>query len=159
MRLKQLAKSDPLAMMSTITYTWQNTVMIAYMCTRDCSHCSCVWCAATFLNELKTRSFAYTKHTVRHRNPHKMHVAHAHTHTHTHTTHNTHTHTCTCTCTCIYHSQNWLRTWAPLKGVSQQEVTRLVDPIGSGDTSLISTSAWPPQCIGVLIYGLVRPMR
>jgi len=31
-------------------------------------------------------------------------------------------------------------------------------PVGSGDTSLISTSAWLPQCIGVLIYGLARPM-
>ena len=31
-------------------------------------------------------------------------------------------------------------------------------PVGSGDTSLISTSAWPPQCIGLAIYGLARSM-
>ena len=30
-------------------------------------------------------------------------------------------------------------------------------PVGSGDTSLISTVAWPPQCGGLLINGLVRP--
>ena len=30
-------------------------------------------------------------------------------------------------------------------------------PVGSGDTSLISTVAWPPQCSGLLINGLVRP--
>ena len=50
-----------------------------------------------------------------------------------------------------------LATWLPLKGVSQQEVTT-GGLVGSGDTSLISTAAWPPQCIGVLIYGLARPM-
>ena len=31
-------------------------------------------------------------------------------------------------------------------------------PVGSGDTSIVSTSAWPPQCSRVLIYGLERPI-
>ena len=68
--------------MSTITVTWQNTVMIAHMCTCDCNHCSCVWCANTFLNELETKSFAYTK-THRYRNPHKN-ICCTQIHTHTH---------------------------------------------------------------------------
>ena len=39
-----------------------------------------------------------------------------------------------------------------IPGVSQQEVTREISkmktdgPIGSGDTSLTFTDAWPPQC-------------
>ena len=66
------------------------------------------------------------------------------------------THTHTCTKSCIYCSQNWLH--GPIQRVSQQEVTRLVVSLAAG-TSAYSTSAWPPQCIGVLIYGLARPMR
>ena len=32
-------------------------------------------------------------------------------------------------------------------------------PVDRGDTSLISASAWPSHCSGVLIYRLPRPMR
>ena len=73
-----------------------------------------------------------------------------------HTPH-VHTHLHTCTCTCIYHCQNWLR--GPHSGGEPAGGNKTGGPIGSGDTRLISTSAWPPQCIGVLIYGLARPMR
>ena len=48
---------------------------------------------------------------------------------------------------------------APIKGGEPAGGNKTGGPVGSGDTSLVSTSAWPPQCIGVLIYGLARPMR
>ena len=58
---------------------------------------------------------------------------------------------------CIYHSQHWLH--GPYSGGEPAGGNKTGGPVGSGDTSLISTSVWPPQCIGVLIYGLPRPMR
>ena len=48
---------------------------------------------------------------------------------------------------------------APIKGGEPAGGNKTGGPVGSRDTSLISTSAWPPQCIEVLIYGLARPMR
>ena len=95
-----------------------------------------------------------------------MHT-HACTYTHTHTSTHTWTHTQTHTHLYLYVLVLVLvfttaRTdyVAPIQGVSQQEVrNKTGGPVGSGDASLISTSAWPPQCIGVLIYGLARPMR
>ena len=69
----------------------------------------------------------------------------------------THTHTHTCTHTCIYHRQNWLH--GPHSVGEPAGSNKTGGPVGSGDNSLISTSAWLPQCIEVLIYGLARPMR
>ena len=48
---------------------------------------------------------------------------------------------------------------APIKGSEPAGGNKIGGPVGSGDTSLISTVAWPPQCSGVLIYGLASPMR
>ena len=47
---------------------------------------------------------------------------------------------------------------APIHGVSQQEATRLVVPLAAG-TPAFSIAVWFPQCSGVLIDGLARPMR
>ena len=76
---------------------------------------------------------------------------HTHTHTHTHTCTHTHTHTC------IYHCQNWL--CGPHSGGEPAGGNKTGGPVGSGETILVSTSAWPPQCIGELIDGLARPIR
>ena len=43
-----------------------------------------------------------------------------------------------------YHCQNWLR--GPLSGGEPAEGNKTGGPVGSGDTSLISPVAWPPQC-------------
>ena len=45
---------------------------------------------------------------------------------------------------------------APIQGGEAAGGQRTGDPVDSKDTSLISTVAWPPQCSGVLINGLVR---
>ena len=46
---------------------------------------------------------------------------------------------------------------APIQGGEATGGKRTGGPVGSKDTSLISTVAWPPQCSGVLIYGLAKP--
>ena len=48
---------------------------------------------------------------------------------------------------------------APIKGGEPAGGYKTGGPVGSGDKSLISPAAWPPQCSGVLIYGLARPMK
>ena len=79
---------------------------------------------------------------------------HTHTHicmhTHVHTHMYTHTHTHTCIYHCTYHCQNWLH--GPHSGGEPGG-----GPVGSGETSLVSTSAWPPQCIGYSSMGLQDP--
>ena len=57
-----------------------------------------------------------------------------------------------------YHCQNWLH--GPHLGGEPAEGIKTGGPVGSGDTSLISPIAWPPQCNrGTHLYGLARPMR
>ena len=59
----------------------------------------------------------------------------------------------------LYLTQPELATYmAPIKG-GEPAGGNKTGPIGSGDKSLTSPAAWPPQCSGVLIYGLARPMK
>ena len=48
---------------------------------------------------------------------------------------------------------------ALIQGVSQQEATRLVVLLATELPALSTQLHWPPQCSGVLIYGLAKPMR
>ena len=84
-------------------------------------------------------------HTHTHTHMHaRLHTHHTHTHTHTRT-HHTHTHT---THTYLYfHCQNWI--CGPHSGGEPAEGNMTGGPIGSGDTNLISSVAWPPQCTHV----------
>ena len=77
-------------------------------------------------------------------------VQHMHTHVHTYNTHS-YTH--------LYLPLPETGYVSPIKGGEPAGGNKTGGPIGSGDTSLISTPARSPQCIGVLIYGLARPMR
>ena len=43
-----------------------------------------------------------------------------------------------------YHCQNWLR--GPHSGGGPAEGNKTGGPVGSGDTNLIVSVAWPPQC-------------
>ena len=52
-----------------------------------------------------------------------------------------HTHTCTCTCITIAILAMW-----PHSGGEPARGNKTGGPVGSGDTSLISPVAWPPQC-------------
>ena len=76
-----------------------------------------------------------------------------HTHKHSHI----YTHT---TCTCLYlDRQNWLYKWLGGEPAGGNR-TGCGDPVGSGTPALhIFSAARTPQCSGVLIYGLVTPMR
>ena len=63
-------------------------------------------------------------------------------------------------CLYLYLPQPELATYvAPIKGGEPAGGNKTGGPVGSGDKSLISPAAWPPQCSGVLIYGLARPMK
>ena len=73
--------------------------------------------------------------------------------THTHT----HTHMHTCTCTCITTAR--VGYMAPIQGVSQQKATRLVAPLAAGTPASSPQLHGPLSAVGVLIYGLARPMR
>ena len=64
----------------------------------------------------------------------------------------------TCTYTCVHHSHNYGYV-APDSGGEPAGGNKTGGLVGSGDTSLVSIPAWPPQCSGVLIYGLARPIR
>ena len=92
-----------------------------------------------------------TGHTHTHTHTHPHTHSHAYTHTHTHT----HTHLYVLY---LYLPLPELATWLH-SGGEPAGGTKTGDPVGSGDTSFISTSAWSLQCIGVLIYGLARPTR
>ena len=50
-----------------------------------------------------------------------------------------------------YHCQNWLYTWSPFWGASQQEATRLVAPLAAGHQPRLP-SCMVPQCIGIHIW-------
>ena len=67
----------------------------------------------------------------------------------------THIHTHTCTRTCIYHRQNWLH--APIQGVSQQEVIRLVVQLAVGTTALSPHLHGSLSALGYSSMGLQDP--
>ena len=56
-----------------------------------------------------------------------------------------------------YHCQNWL--CGPHLGVSQKKATRLVAPLAAGTPASFSQLHGHLSAVGVLIYGLARPMR
>ena len=60
-----------------------------------------------------------------------------------------HAHTCTCITTARVGYQ----------GVSQREATRLVAPLAAGTPVSSSQLHGPLSAVGVLVYGLARPMR
>ena len=72
---------------------------------------------------------------------------HAHTHTHLYLY-----------ALYLYLPQPELTTWPPFRGWASGGNTA-GGPAGSRDVHQPSTAAWPPQCIGVLTYGLARSMR
>ena len=95
-RLKQLAKGNWLAMMSTITFIWQNTVMTAHMCTCDCNLvCDhlLAWTEEQIIHIHKNGQSDTETHTKRMLHTHTHMYTHTQTHTHSHT--QTHTHTST----------------------------------------------------------------
>ena len=47
---------------------------------------------------------------------------------------------------CIYHCQNWLQ--GPHSGGEPAGGNKIGGPVGSRDTSLISTAAWPLSAVG-----------
>ena len=75
----------------------------------------------------------------------------------THTCAHTDTHTHTCTCTCITTAR--VGYVAPIQGVSQQKATRQVSPLAAGTPASSSQLHGPLSAVGVLMYGLTRPMR
>ena len=64
-----------------------------------------------------------------------------------------HARACAHTCTCITTAR------VGYQGVSQQEATRLVAPLAAGTPVSSSQLHGPLSAVGVLIYGLARPMR
>ena len=63
----------------------------------------------------------------------------------------------TCTCTCITTAR--IGYVAPIQGVSQQKATRLVAPLAVGTPASSPQLHGSLSAVGVLIYGLARPMR
>ena len=89
-------------------------------------------------------------HTPTHPHAHTHTCTHAHAYTHAHPpTPHTHTHLYFY----LYLPQPELATCPPFRD-EPAGGDKTGGLVGSGDTSLISTSAWPPLCIRVLIYGL-----
>ena len=67
------------------------------------------------------------------------------------------TYVCTRTHTCITTAR--IGHVAPIQGVSQQKATRPVAPLAAGTPTSSSQLHGPLSAVGVLIYGLARPMR
>ena len=69
----------------------------------------------------------------------------------------THARACAHICTCITTAR--IGYVAPIQRVSQQKATRLVAPLAAGTPASSSQLHGPLSAVGVLIYGLARPMR
>ena len=128
-----------------VTHPWLRLLSHMYVC-RGRFPCT----------EIFVQKFSHTLHAHTHAHA-CTHTTRVHTHTHTpHMYTHTHTHyTCICTCTCIYHCQNWLR--GPHLGGEPAGGNKTGGPVGSGDTSLVSTSDGPLSALGYSSTDLQDP--